>query len=121
MTNINFRIDEKTKQQATELFNELSIDMSTALTMFLKQAIRDGGLPFMPNVENMRKAGITVIENQEQLLEAINEAEEDVKSGKVYPIDDVIRDMKKKYDLQYLYNIQGTKFHNSTLLTPIKN
>ena len=37
---INFRTDEKTKQDAEVLFDALGLDMSTALNMFLKQAVR---------------------------------------------------------------------------------
>ncbi len=57
------------------------------------------GLDFTSSVEKMRRAGVTVIENKEQLLEALSEAEEDIKSGRVYPIDDFIKDMKNKYGL----------------------
>ena len=45
---INFRTDEKTKKEAEELFCSLGIDMSTALNMFLKQAIREQALPIRP-------------------------------------------------------------------------
>lgn len=45
---INFRTDEQTKQSAEKLFAALGLDMSTALNMFLKQAIRDQALPIHP-------------------------------------------------------------------------
>ena len=40
------RIEEDVKRQAMELFNQLGIDMSSAVNMFLRQAIMRGGLPF---------------------------------------------------------------------------
>ena len=43
------RIDSKVKAEANELFNELGIDMSSAVNIFLRQCILRGGLPF--NVE----------------------------------------------------------------------
>jgi DNA-damage-inducible protein J len=43
---IQFRVDKSTKQQATKLFNELGTDMTNALNMFLKQAVRDQSIPF---------------------------------------------------------------------------
>ncbi len=43
------RIDSKVKTEANELFNELGIDMSSAVNIFLRQCILRGGLPF--NVE----------------------------------------------------------------------
>lgn len=57
MTNINIRIDENVKKQATELFEDLGLDMSTAMNLFLRQAIRYGGIPFdirKPNDETMK-------------------------------------------------------------------
>jgi addiction module RelB/DinJ family antitoxin len=44
-TNIN--LDEELKQQAQDLFAEFGMDLSTAVTVFLKQSIREGGLPFI--------------------------------------------------------------------------
>lgn len=57
-TNINFRIDKKTKKEAEELFEDLGLNMTTALTMFIKASIRDQGIPFdvtrkIPNAETI--------------------------------------------------------------------
>jgi len=40
------RIDSSVKQQATELFTSLGMDMSGAVNIFLRQCILRGGLPF---------------------------------------------------------------------------
>lgn len=40
------RIDPNIKQQATELFGTLGMDMSGAINIFLRQCILRGGLPF---------------------------------------------------------------------------
>ena len=40
------RIDSDIKLQATELFKSLGLDMSTAVNMFLHQAVIRQGLPF---------------------------------------------------------------------------
>ena len=40
------RIDAELKQQATELFSNLGLDMSGAVTIFLRQCILHDGLPF---------------------------------------------------------------------------
>lgn len=44
------RIDADTKQQATVLFNQLGLDMSSAVNLFLRQCIMRGGLPFVVEV-----------------------------------------------------------------------
>ena len=45
-TNINIRVDSELKQSAEELFNDLGLNMSSAITMFLKSAVSYDGIPF---------------------------------------------------------------------------
>ncbi len=54
--NITIRMDKETKEKAEVLFNELGMNMSTAISIFLKQALRDNGLPFKvsANITNHR-------------------------------------------------------------------
>lgn len=40
------RIDAEIKKQATDLFKNLGMDMSTAVNIFLYQCILRGGIPF---------------------------------------------------------------------------
>lgn len=53
---INFRTDAQTKQSAEELFDALGLDMSTALNMFLKQAVREQALPIRPALAHVPNA-----------------------------------------------------------------
>ncbi len=53
-TNINVRVDSVLKQEAEALFNDLGLNMSSAINMFLRSAINHNGIPFelkrpMPN------------------------------------------------------------------------
>ena len=43
-TNIN--LDQELKRNAQELFNALGMDLTTAVTIFLKQAVRAQAIPF---------------------------------------------------------------------------
>ena len=43
---VQVRVDDRTKEQADELFTELGMDTATAVRLFLVQAIQVGGLPF---------------------------------------------------------------------------
>ena len=45
-TNVNIRIDVDLKKRAEELFADLGINMTVAMTMFLRQAVRSQGIPF---------------------------------------------------------------------------
>ena len=44
--NLNIRTDAEVKANAEQLFEALGLTMSTAVNIFLRQAIRQGGLPF---------------------------------------------------------------------------
>lgn len=58
------RIEEDVKKQAVELFNQLGIDMSSAVNMFLRQCIMRGGLPFSVEIPRYKP----------EVLEAMEEA-----------------------------------------------
>ena len=45
-TNINVKVDEELKKDADKLFCDLGLNMSTAITMFLKSAVNNDGIPF---------------------------------------------------------------------------
>ena len=81
-TTIQVRIDDDLKIQATEVFDRLGIDFSTAIRMFLKKSVAVNGIPFEVRnettseaaaaVESMRK---TAEENRlaDMTLDKINE------------------------------------------------
>ncbi|MCL2461498.1 MAG: type II toxin-antitoxin system RelB/DinJ family antitoxin [Defluviitaleaceae bacterium] len=43
---VTFRIDEELKKQAENMFEEMGINMTTALNAFIKATVRDGKIPF---------------------------------------------------------------------------
>ena len=45
-TNINVRVDSALKEQAEKLFSELGMNMTTAITVFLRSAVNYEGIPF---------------------------------------------------------------------------
>ena len=46
MAQINIRIDEDLKNNAEILFNDLGLNITTAVTMFIRQSVRQGSIPF---------------------------------------------------------------------------
>lgn len=46
MATITIRVDDKTKQQAEELFNNLGLNLTSAINIYLKKAIAEQGVPF---------------------------------------------------------------------------
>ena len=45
-TSMNLRIDKTLKRDAEILFESLGINMTTAINIFLRQSVRDQGIPF---------------------------------------------------------------------------
>lgn len=45
-TNISIRMDAELKAQADALFAELGMNLSTAFNIFVRQCLREGGIPF---------------------------------------------------------------------------
>ena len=43
---ISVRIDSEVKDKADKLFNELGMNMSSAINVFLRQSIREQSIPF---------------------------------------------------------------------------
>ena len=57
-TNISIRMDSALKAQADALFGELGMNLSTAFNIFVRQALREGRIPFdislnQPNAETV--------------------------------------------------------------------
>lgn len=46
MANISIRVDDTLKQQSERVLDEIGLNMTTAVTAFLKQVVRVGGIPF---------------------------------------------------------------------------
>lgn len=58
-SSMNIRMDSEVKKQAEQLFAEFGLNMTTAINMFLRQAIRQHGIPFelkldIPNAETIK-------------------------------------------------------------------
>ncbi len=54
----NIKIDQEIKEQAQKLFASLGMDMTTAVNIFLRQAIKEQAIPFrigepVPNAETL--------------------------------------------------------------------
>lgn len=46
MAQISMRMDDDLKKQAEALFEDLGLSISAAVTVFFKQSLRQGGIPF---------------------------------------------------------------------------
>ena len=77
--NVTFRIDENLKADADELFSDLGLSLSAAFNMFLRQSLREQGIPFAvtrkePNAETL--AAIEEVINRRNLHDPFNTVED---------------------------------------------
>lgn len=68
-TNIN--IDSQTKKEAVEVLNELGMNLSTAVNIFLKQLVREKALPFKPSLyqEQFNEETLKAFEEVEDIIQ----------------------------------------------------
>ncbi len=60
MTPITLRVESDLKHNADALFDALGLDTSTAINLFLWQAIRKGGLPFKVKLDKEERKRLLV-------------------------------------------------------------
>lgn len=67
-TNLNIRIDKDIKDQAEGIFNELGINMTTAVNIFLRTAIREHGIPFELKLDVPNEITVAAIEEGKRMM-----------------------------------------------------
>lgn len=61
-TNLNIRTDKDVKEKAEKIFNELGLNMTSAVNIFLRTAIRERGIPFELKLDVPNETTIEAIE-----------------------------------------------------------
>ena len=87
-TNISIRMDSDLKAKADALFSELGMNLTTAFNIFVRQSIREGGIPFEISINQPNK----------ETIAAMLEAEWIVKDPSVKgynDLDELFADLKK--------------------------
>ena len=87
-TNVSIRMDTELKSQADELFAELGMTLSTAFNIFVRQSLREGGIPFEIRTDRPNKETIAA------MLEAENIAKDPNVKGYT-DLDEMFADLKK--------------------------
>lgn len=64
---VNITIDEDIKNSAKELFDYMGIDLSTAINLFLWQAVEDWGFPFQLKTHRPNKKTVKAIKEYERI------------------------------------------------------
>lgn len=80
-SNMNIRMDSEVKASAQELFAQFGLDMTTAINMFLRQSIRERGIPFDLHLEPSKelKAAMDDARNNRNLSGPFSSGEDALK------------------------------------------
>ena len=95
---IQFRADKALKQEVTEIYESIGLDMPTAFRMFMVRSKMVGGLPFdarLPIKKPVTAASLT----KEELDSEIQKGYDDMVAGKEHPAEEVFGRLRKKYEL----------------------
>ena len=87
-TNISIRMDSDLKKEADALFSELGMNITTAFNVFVRQSIREGGIPFE----------ITINKPNKETIAAMLEAERIAKDPSIKgynDLDELFADLRK--------------------------
>ena len=84
-TSMSIRLDSEVKEQAQQVFNNLGMDMTTAINIFLRQAIQYQGLPFDVRLDENRKLLEVLTDfdqnrNMSQSFESVSDLMEDLRA-----------------------------------------
>ena len=84
----NISIDPKLKKDAVELFSNFGLDLSTGITLFLQQAVREKRIPFEIRLEIPNK-------ETKEALDEFSEMKKDKKKYKRHTsFDEVVKSIK---------------------------
>ena len=67
-TNLNIRTDKATKDQAEAIFKELGLNMTTAVNIFLRTAVREHGIPFELKLDVPNETTAAAIEEGRNMI-----------------------------------------------------
>ena len=93
---IQIRVDDDLKIKSDALFKDLGTDTTTAIRMFLTQALAVNGFPF-----EIKRASANPYEalSEVEILEKLEKSRESAAQGMYRDAAEVSRDMRVKYGL----------------------
>ena len=93
---IQVRVDDELKAKSDELFKELGTDTTTAIRIFLTQAISQNGFPFEIKRHTYNPFGAL---SEDAVMGKLASSRRQADEGKVRTAGKVSEDLRAKYDL----------------------
>lgn len=95
---IQVRVDDDLKVKSDLLFKDLGIDTTTAIRMFLTQAVANNGFPFEIR-RNTAEYNPYVTMTEGEFLAKLEKSRKHCKEGLCREAESVISDLRSKYGL----------------------
>lgn len=95
---IQIRVDDELKIKSDNLFKDLGTDTTTAIRMFLTQAVANNGFPFEIK-RNEIKSNLYVPMTEVEMLGKLESSRRHAAEGTYKDADTVVSDMRTKYGL----------------------
>ena len=93
---IQVRVDDELKQKSDMLFRELGTDTTSAVRIFLTQAVAYNGFPF--EIKRAVENPYTAM-SEEEILRKLEQSRLHANQGKYRNADEVVSDMRAKYGI----------------------
>ena len=95
---IQVRVDDELKAKSDSLFKDLGTDTTTAIRIFLTQAVAYNGFPFEIRRNSTVNSPYTSM-TEDSILEKLDAARRHADQGQCRRADNVVADMRTKYGL----------------------
>lgn len=96
---IQVRVDDDLKRRSDMLFKDLGTDTTSAIRMFLTQAVANNGFPFEIRKNSREKCYPYEMMTEEEMLAKLKCSREHCQDGRCREADKVVSDLRGKYGL----------------------
>lgn len=96
---IQVRVDDDLKRKSDMLFRDLGTDTTSAIRMFLTQAVANNGFPFEIKKNSKAEYNPYGTMTEEEMLAKLKRSREHCEEGRCRDADKVVSDLRMKYGL----------------------
>lgn len=93
---LQFRVDNRLKNDATKVYEDLGLDLSSAIKLFLKKSIKMQKLPFSINDEN-DELEQAILQNKKLAIEELDSMKLNI-SNSINEEEEIYKGIMEKYE-----------------------
>lgn len=93
---LQFRVDNRLKNDATKVYEDLGLDLSSAIKLFLKKSIKMQKLPFSINDEN-DELEQAILQNKRLAIEELDSMKLNI-SNSINEEEEIYKGIMEKYE-----------------------